>query len=343
MKQAVLMDPTVTKEKARDYLFDNLRAVLIILVVWGHLLTPMKDDYDALRSIYIFIYFFHMPAMIFVSGYFSKNLEKIRSSAFVTVLVPFLILNIFNYAFKMLILREEYYGFRFFRPNWGLWYLLALFLWKFFLKDILRIRFLLPLSFLFALFCGFSREFSDYLALGRTICFLPFFLLGYYCTQEQIARVRRLPKLLAAAAILAVASLSVYVAVKADFDVEVLYLRGPYPQEEEVTAMLYRLLVYAAAIAMIFALTSLIVARKTFLSSLGASTMTVYVLHLFTVPLLEKLELFGERSCLYLVYSVLMTVLITYLYSRPAVKSAYDALMDRLAGLLLKKNNKINY
>lgn len=336
MKQPVLINQTITKEKARDYLFDNLRAILIILVVWGHLLTSMKDDYEVLKSIYIFIFFFHMPAMTFVSGYFSKNLEKIRSSAFVTVLVPFLILNVLNYVFKILILRDEYYGFRFFRPYWGLWYLLALFLWKFFLKDILRIRFLLPLSFLLALFSGFSREFSDYLALGRTVCFLPFFLLGYYCTPEQVAKIRRIPKLPGVLIILATAALSVYTAVKTEFDLEALYLRGPYPQEAEVTSMLLRLLVYAVAIAMIFAITSLVTAKKTALSHLGASTMTVYILHLFTIPLLEKLELLGEQPYLYLMYSVLMTALITYLYSRPAVKHAYDTAMDWLMGLLLK-------
>lgn len=337
MKQPVLMNQTITKENARDYLFDNLRAILIILVVWGHLLTSIKDDYEGLRSIYIFIFFFHMPAMTFVSGYFSKNLEKIRSSAFVTVLVPFLILNVFNYAFKMLILREEFYGFRFFRPYWGLWYLLALFLWKFFLKDLLRIRFILPLSILFALFSGFSREFSEYLALGRTICFLPFFLLGYFCTPEHIAKVRRIPKLLGLLVILAAGALSAYAAVNADFDMEALYLRGPYPQETEVRAMLLRLLVYAVAIAMIFAITNLVTAKKTALSYVGTSTMTVYVLHLFTIPLLEKLELLGKQPYLYLVYSVLMTALITYLYSRPAVKHAYDTAMDWLTGLFLKR------
>jgi fucose 4-O-acetylase-like acetyltransferase len=131
---------------SRDYLFDNMRAILIILVVWGHVLTSMIFDYDPIKSIYFFLFFFHMPAMAFISGYFSKNLEKSRSNAFVTILIPYLILNVFNYVYKIYIIQEPHFGFRFFRPLWGLWYLLALFLWKFFLKDLVKLRFLLPLK-----------------------------------------------------------------------------------------------------------------------------------------------------------------------------------------------------
>ena len=55
MKEAVNQ-----QEKSRDYLFDNMRGVLIFLVVFGHMLTSMKDQYSAIKIIYVFIYFFHM-------------------------------------------------------------------------------------------------------------------------------------------------------------------------------------------------------------------------------------------------------------------------------------------
>ncbi len=338
----------VTKAAApkdsRDYLLDNLRAVFIILVVWGHLLTAMKSDYTSPRSIYIFIFFFHMPAMAFISGYFSKNLEKIRSSAFVTILLPYLILNVLNYLYRLVVVYDGYTGYRFFKPYWGLWYLLVLFLWKFFLKDLIRIRFLLPISFVIALFSGFSKEFSEYMALGRAICFLPFFLLGYYCTAGHIEKIRKLPKLLGAGVVALVAALSVYLAYQSGFATEVLYLRKYYPQNAEIKGMLYRILVYVVAIAMIFAITNLVTARKNLLSLVGQNTMTVYILHLFTIPLLEKLGLFKNQPWLYLVYSILMALLITYIYSLPVVKKGYDGIMNLLTGLILKKDgiNKLS-
>lgn len=51
----------------RKYKFDNLRFILMFLVVFGHFLA-LQDEY----SLYRFIYSFHMPAFIFISGYFAK-------------------------------------------------------------------------------------------------------------------------------------------------------------------------------------------------------------------------------------------------------------------------------
>lgn len=328
----------VANDTPRDYLFDNMRAILIILVVWGHILTSMIFDYDKIKSIYYFLFFFHMPALSFISGYFSKNLEKSRNNAFETLLMPYLILNVFNYLYKMFIIQEPYFGFRFFRPLWGLWYLLALFLWKFFLKDMIKIRYLLPLSFLLGILSGFSKEFSNYMALGRVICFLPFFLLGFYCTKDQIDKIRKVPKFISVFILIAVSFLSSYIVNRDAFKVEVLYLRKPYPEDAEIKQMLFRVLVYFIAIMMILALVNLISNKKNILSRIGTSTMTVYILHLFTIPLLEKLEILKGRPYLYLIYSVVMTALITYIYSHPIVIKLYDALMDRLIGLVVRKN-----
>jgi fucose 4-O-acetylase-like acetyltransferase len=338
MNKETTIKSTVTKDNSRDYLFDNLRAIFIILVVWGHVLTSMMGKSDIIKSIYFFVFFFHMPAMAFVSGYFSKNLEKIRSNVFVTILIPYLILNVINYSYKMVVIQEHYYGFRFFRPYWGLWYLLVLFLWKFFLKDLVKIRFLLPLSFLFAILSGFTKEFSDYMALGRMICFLPFFLLGFYCTKEHVEKIRRIPKLVSIAVIAITGALSTYIVFKDVFKVEVLYLRRPYPADADVKSMVFRILVYIVAIAMIIAIMNITTAKKTFLSIVGTSTMTVYVLHLFTIPLLEKLEILKEQPYLYLLYSFFMTAAIVFIYTRPLVKRIYDTFMDKLSGLIIKKS-----
>lgn len=336
MKQEQSTSHHKSAEGARDYLFDNMRAILIILVVWGHMLTSMIFDYDGIKIIYYILFFFHMPAMAFISGYFSKNTGKVRSQAFETILVPYLILNVFNYLFKVLIMKERFSGFRFFQPYWGLWYLLALFLWKFFLKDLLKIRFILPLSILFGILSGFSKEFSSYMALGRVFCFLPFFLLGYYCTGVHIQKLRRIPKLISLTVVAATAGLSALLVKNGLFEVEDLYLRKPYPEDADIQHMLYRILIYAVAISMTAALVILTGEKKCFLTKIGTGTMTLYVLHLFTVPLLEKLEILSDRPYLYILYSMIATALITFAYSRPIVIRIYDAIIGRLANLLLR-------
>ena len=61
--------------KERDYFFDNLKAVLIFLVVLGHFLLPIRGD-NPLVVVKRLIYVFHMPLFVFISGYFAKKIYK---------------------------------------------------------------------------------------------------------------------------------------------------------------------------------------------------------------------------------------------------------------------------
>lgn len=339
MKQTVT-NPDITGDSGRDYLFDNLRAILIFLVVLGHILTSMLGFSEVIRGIYIFIYMFHMPAMTFISGYFSKKLEKIRSNAFETVLVPFLVINTIYYLFMVFVIREQANIFRILFPYRGLWYLLALFFWKFFLIDLLKIRYLLPLSFIVAIISGFSNEFSEYMAFARSINFLPFFLLGYYCTREHIRIIRKIPKPISLGVIALTAGITTYVVYNDIFKKDNLYMREPFPKGEELVSMLYRVPILVLAIAMIIVIINLTSERKTFLSPIGTRTMSVYVLHLFTVQVLEIFHILEDQPYLYILYAILMAVFLTYLFSRPIVVHGYNSFMDKLRSLLMKTNSR---
>ena len=62
--------------KDRDYFFDNARAVLIFLVVLGHMIQPYTSESNYMLALYLVIYSFHMPTFLFISGYFAKHLDK---------------------------------------------------------------------------------------------------------------------------------------------------------------------------------------------------------------------------------------------------------------------------
>ena len=57
----------------KRHFIDNIKVVLIFLVVFGHLIERYIDTSDTLMAIYMFIYIFHMPLFIYISGYLSKN------------------------------------------------------------------------------------------------------------------------------------------------------------------------------------------------------------------------------------------------------------------------------
>lgn len=62
--------------KQRDDRFDTLRGILIFFVVPGHI--PGKRALHSavtgpgMPMLEMFIHSFHLPAMVFISGYFSK-------------------------------------------------------------------------------------------------------------------------------------------------------------------------------------------------------------------------------------------------------------------------------
>ena len=69
----------MTGVRTRNSLFDNIKAVMLILVVAGHTLDPFITNPDSLfRYMMQYIYLFHMPMFAFVTGFFSKNADAIR-------------------------------------------------------------------------------------------------------------------------------------------------------------------------------------------------------------------------------------------------------------------------
>ena len=58
--------------KQRNSLIDSIKFVLIFFVVLGHALELNRDIALNMKA-YSFIYSFHMPAFIMLSGYFAKE------------------------------------------------------------------------------------------------------------------------------------------------------------------------------------------------------------------------------------------------------------------------------
>ena len=175
------------------------------------------------------------------------------------------------------------------------------------------------------------------MALSRVFCFLPFFLLGYYFNKEIVDKIRRIPKAVSAIILIAVLVISAFIVRYNIFGEEVLFLRKPYSADSELNQMFFRILVYIIAVVMTLALINLVSAKGSFLTGLGTSTLTVYILHIFTIPLLEKLKLFSKQPYLYLVYSLLMTMVIVFIFSRPFVYKTYIRIMDKLEHIVLKR------
>ena len=60
-------------QKTRILYFDAIKLIAIYLVLYGHCVQHLTDGYEYENPLYIFIYSFHMPLFMIISGYFSVN------------------------------------------------------------------------------------------------------------------------------------------------------------------------------------------------------------------------------------------------------------------------------
>lgn len=160
--------------KQRDYLFDNYKAFLILLVVIGHFIEPAYNNNTLLYTLKWLIFSFHMPAFIFISGYFSK-----RELPFLTLvrklLVPYVIYELCYYFMYTELLHKDT-GLYLLRPKFSLWYIMALFIWRVITPYVKRIPHYMLLSVIAGLLIGCSDMPNNFLSIPRVLVFYPFFL-----------------------------------------------------------------------------------------------------------------------------------------------------------------------
>ena len=91
----------------KKYFIDNIKVVLIFLVVFGHLIERYIDTSNTLMGIYMFIYIFHMPLFVYISGYLSKNINKSNKIFLKNLLIPYIFLNIIWYVLAYIYILEK--------------------------------------------------------------------------------------------------------------------------------------------------------------------------------------------------------------------------------------------
>ena len=61
-----------------SYLVDNIKVLLIFLVVFNHIIAFQLVKVDVIvRYVWYAITIFHMPAFVFLSGYLSKKPQEV--------------------------------------------------------------------------------------------------------------------------------------------------------------------------------------------------------------------------------------------------------------------------
>lgn len=312
-------------EKQREYLFDNLKALLIILVIFGHSIACYDLDGIFLK-IKGMIYVFHMPLFILISGYFSKNVENIENKA-INLLISFFI---FNTIYVIYANRTLYVNI--FEPVYLYWYLLSLFIWRITQKYLIKIKFVLLISFLLSIYIGLIDSANRFFSISRTICFLPYFILGYYINKEHIQKIRNISKKITLP-ILIILLILTYILSNDFIDIRLFENAQSYKTTNvtNLKGMLIRALNFFVAIIISICLINLMPSKKTCISNIGRKTITIYVLS----PWLEVI--FGRtinrfitinNNYLGLAICSISTILIVFICSRNIIYNTYNKLID---------------
>ncbi|MBR2589987.1 MAG: acyltransferase family protein [Clostridia bacterium] len=281
----------------RIFKWDNAKALLIFLVVFGHCAEPFTAEGFApvFKSIFFIIYTFHMPAFIFISGLFSKHTVNEEHFAW-QKLLPFpvmaFILKLF-YSAKDVWQEKSLSAANLSVFSNIVWFLFVLFVFyalMYLLKHV-NPKLVLVFSVVFACVCGYDKHINDVFALSRIIVYFPFFAAGYYVSEQKLREKLGTKKIkLAGAAVWLIFIVVCVLFINELYAFRPLITgRNPY---EKLGQYAYfggalRLAYYGICALLLAGFFSLVPNRKIrFAQYIGQHTLSIYFWHL---PLVELL------------------------------------------------------
>jgi fucose 4-O-acetylase-like acetyltransferase len=256
----------------------TLAGVLITLVVAGHAIEEIEGS--AAELAYQWVYLFHMPAFIFVSGYVTQLASHWSAREMVSRLaMPYFVFEVIH-GFLAWWLVDDQFEFTPWSPSWGLWYLVALAAWRLMAPSLIRIRGIVAISVVGALMVGMVDGFSHTLSGGRIFAFLPFFVVGLLWKRSWWHTLASGWRPWAGAAVL-VASAFALVAMPMPLERRWWYFSSSYARMDQsiLEGMAIRAAILLVAAILVAAVISVAYRHIPLMASIGAATLTVYLGH----------------------------------------------------------------
>ncbi len=267
----------------RDPWFDNAKILLVTLVVVGHAWTLLPSTWFH-GAAYDFLYLWHVPAFVVVTGYLSRRFSWTRRDLrrlLTTVVVPYVVFEGLLALFRTTV-GGEHLERVWLNPHWPMWYLAVLVVWRLVTPVLRRLRHALPIAVAVSLAGGWvGIEAFD---LDRAFGLLPFFTLGVLAEQRHLDALRSHGARVLGLAALGVAAVTAAL-LGGSIENEWLYYRTPYADMGAgwLSGPFIRLGVLAAGTALALSFLTLVPARRTWFTALGAASLVVYLTHGFVV------------------------------------------------------------
>ena len=260
--------------RARDPFFDNAKFLAILLVVVGHTIVGLRGTVETAETLYFFIYSFHMPLFVVITGYFSKGFAggKNRTRKLVAgVAAPYLVFEVayslwewhFNDKPKLVISLLD--------PIYLVWFLLALLLWRLSTPFWLKVRWPLAVAVAVSLL-GYTGQLSSHLDMHKVLGLVPFYVLGLCLRPEHFDMVRG-PRTRLAGALILVGGFLVAWWAKDRMNYQWLYWWDSNKDlgVDNLTGTVMHLALMVAACVLLFAFLAVIPRGHIFFNDMGSS------------------------------------------------------------------------
>lgn len=324
-------------------LIDNIKVLLIFLVVFNHIIAFNLVKVDTVvRYVWYAITIFHMPAFVFISGYLSKKPQNVLKN-FKNLLIPYVLGYTLTWYSQIWLGRSVDY--EILRPTGSvMWYILALFIYRLTIEALGKIRFIVPLSILFALWAGTRPEFTTFLSSSRIVVFFPFFVAGYLWKSEYITAIRKFKGKWILVAISGVLLWAIpnYMIPN---EMGIAIFRGNHGYQlcglTDPQGVILRLLMYLVSFVVVYTMLALVPDIKLPLTYVGRHTMGIYFFHYPIMILMNGLFIL-QIPALTNVWALLgvSLVFLLVLGSLP-VDLAYTGILNLIAFILFKKDKTV--
>ena len=237
---------------------------------------PVHNDNEVMSALFDIIYLFHMPLFVFLSGLFAKGAYR-EGRLNVNRIISFLVLG-FAYQAALLaingVLIEHPERMMLFTS--APWYLIGMAWW--YLATPLLAHTAPPIGMLACLVAAMAGGMVDLsnglLAVSRSLAFLPYFALGYYCSPDDLRKLADRRMLwLAVASAAGIAALRIVDPHAFDWFFQMVYGDNSYALAGSVMGL----------------------ARGSAVAGIAAKLVTIAIAAVFSLPFL-RLSLVSTRS-----------------------------------------------
>lgn len=296
----------------RDDRIDSLKGVLISLVVFGHCFLFGYPQDIVKMTIANWVYLFHMPFFVFLSGYFTHTDSQKYWKGVLTIVESYVVFQILKGILQGYSLHDFLLI-----PAPMMWYLLALIVWRclfYFVDKVARskiIKWVICISlFVVGLLVGFEDGIGKTLAVSRIIVFAPFFYLGVILQGfDFMTFCKKMPKWLAVLIMIAAVALVAFLTPQDYINVrETVRGASGYKADGLMVGFMARLVCYLLAIIMSISLTSLVSSSK-LLRQIGKDSLKYYLFHGILLSFMVFLKLPWNWYFAFIYGAMLMVIL----------------------------------